>query len=301
MKPIQRALALAAMAALVAATEGRAAGLTGSDGVASGMTINLPLVGRVVGAGNTLFRTSVDVTNNTTQQTKVDFYFDGRDNAGTTITLSGGISNSGLVPAGSALLRGSTSVHFDDFISALAAAGLITNASRDAGVTGSLMIVFDGFTRLGDGAASARFWNEFGGGTIGVSIAGREMTTDEPRGLAGLVHDTRGGDGAQLSANMFINNTGLTRSGSPGGSVTVELRAVSANTGLAVGRTTTIDIGPGQTATVSGVAGVLEVPAREPAIVFARVISGTATIHGLISTIDATTRDGSVVYMSRTE
>ena len=52
----------------------------------------------------------------------------------------------------------------------------------------------------------------------------------------------------------------------------------------------TLDIAAGQTATVGEVAAQLQIPAREPAIVFARVISGEATIHGLISTNDATTR-----------
>jgi hypothetical protein len=80
----------------------------------------------------------------------------------------------------------------------------------------------------------------------------------------------------------------------------VELRAVSADSGNPIGRTFSVDIAPGHTATISDVTALLQI-AREPAIVFATVTTGNAAIHGLVSTLDAVTRDGSVVYMNRTD
>ena len=44
-----------------------------------GLSINLPLVGRVTGGGGTVFATSVDVSNNASSSVRVDFYFDGKD------------------------------------------------------------------------------------------------------------------------------------------------------------------------------------------------------------------------------
>ena len=266
-----------------------------------GMAINLPVVGRLFGAGGTLFRTSVDVSNNTQGATRVDYYFDGRDNAGENVSATGSITNAGLVNLGAGNLQGRTNVHFEDFVQSLVEAGAITAVARDRGVVGSLLLVFDDFTRPGQAGLTGRFWNELGGGTVGVSIAGREITADEPRRIIGVVHDTRGGPGAQLYANLFINNTGLALDGSPGGVVVVELRAISATTGQPVGRTAAIAIQPGHTVAFGDAANQLQVPARQPVLVIATVVQGDATIHGVISTIDAVTRDGAVVYMSKAD
>ena len=296
----QRLLAVLTLSLLVTAAAD-AAPRRMETNAASGLAVNVPLIGRVLGAGSTLYRTSVDISNNSSVPTTVDFYFDGRDNGGAVIALTGSVTNNGLAAQGAGTLRATSNIHFDDFVDSLVQAGMITAETRDRGVTGSLFLVFDGFSRSGEGAASARFYSSLAGGTVGVTLGGREMTTDEPRALAGVVHDTRGGSGAQLYANVFLNNTGLTRSGTPAGAVLVELRAVSANSGIQIGRPMTVDIPAGQTATVGEVAAQLQIPAREPALVFARVINGEATIHGLISTNDATTRDGSIVYMSRVD
>lgn len=264
---------------------------------ARGLSINVPVVGRVTGGGNTLFRTSLDVANNTSVPTLVDFYFDGRDNSGAMVTATGSINNNGLVQSGAGMLRGTTAAHFDDFIDALVQAGFVSAQARDRGIIGSVLLVFDGFGRRGDGSAVARFYSELAGGTAGVSISGQEITVEEPVALSGFVRDTRNQTSGQQYANIFLNNTGLTRSGAPAGPVIVDVRAVSANSGTSIGRAMSIDISAGQTATISDVSAQLQI-GNEPAIVFARVTTGDATIHGLVSTIDAVTRDGSVVYMN---
>jgi hypothetical protein len=284
-------------ALLLAATELAAAPRRMETHSARGLSINVPLIGRVTGASNTLYRTSLDVSNNTAAQTLVDFYFDGRDNSGASVTATGSISNNGLVRSGEGVLRGMTNAHFDDFIESLAQAGFLSAQARDRGIVGSVLLVFDAFGRRGDGSAAARFYSDAAGGTMGVSISGREITTDEPVALSGFVRDTRNQPSGQQYANMFLNNTGLTRSGEPAGPVVVEVRAVSANSGAPIGRSITIDIASGQTATISDVSAQLQI-GNEPAIVFARVTAGDAAIHGLVSTVDAVTRDGSVVYMN---
>src|SRR6516164_7312655 len=66
------------------------------DAAASGLGINLPLVARLIGAGATLYTSSLDVANNTSTATQVDFYLDGIDIAsGASISKVGSISSSG--------------------------------------------------------------------------------------------------------------------------------------------------------------------------------------------------------------
>ena len=266
--------------------------------LANGLSLNVPLVGRVSGGGGVLYRTSLDLSNNRTFQTVVDFYFDGRDNEGGVVTATGSINNNGVAPLGEGTLRGNTNVHFDDFIQSLVEAGFVTAAQRDRGIIGSVLLVFDSFAARGDASATARFYNAFEGGFVGVSISGREITTDESTAVTGFVHDTRGSaSGQKQYNNIFLNNTGFTPSGAVAGPVIVELRAVSANTGTPIGRAISVDIAAGHTATISDVSGALLI-GGEPAIVTARVTTGDAAIHGLVNTLDNISRDGSVVYMT---
>ena len=269
---------------------------------ATGLTINVPLVGRVVGAGNTLFLTAVDISNNTSIPTQVDFFFDAAAPDGAPIMVRGSVTAQGLRPRGQGSMRARLNVHFDDFIDALVQAGMMSAAHRDAGVVGSLMLVFNGFTRAGEGSASARFHNAFGGGTVSVSLAGQVITTDEPQALVAVVRDTRGRSGPQLYTNMFLNNTGLNRFSRPAGHVEVEVSAFANSSGLAVGTPLRMMIASGQTITISQVLTALQVPSFEDTVlVYARVTAGDATIAGLTSTVDAVTRDGAVVLMSRAD
>ena len=150
---------------------------------------------------------------------------------------------------------------------------------------------------------TARFSNAFGGGTIGVSLKGHEISTNEPMSLVAAVRDTRGGSGAQLYPNVFINNTGLTATGASGGTITVQITAYANSSGQPVGTPITLqNIGPGQTASVGLVLQALGVPAGENTIlIYATVISGNSAIEGLISQVDAVTKDGSAFEMSRAD
>lgn len=273
-----------------------------SQPAAHGTAVNLPLVGRVTGSGNTLFLTSVDVSNNTAASRQVDFYFDGVS-GGLAVRVDGSVTRTGLVEQGTGTpLPARATFHSEDFIDSLVQAGMLPAATRDQGVTGSLLLVFDQTQRAGEGSASARFWNSFGGGTVGVSIAGVDVTADGPQSLVTVVRDTRGQPGSQLYTNLFLNNTGLDRSGAPGGFVSLELTAYASSTGAQAGVPLVIrDLAPGHTATVSQVVTQMQLSAGETYLVYARVTSGQSTIAGLASIVDATTRDGSAVLMSRAD
>lgn len=271
---------------------------------ADGLTINVPLVGRLIGGGNVLFATAIDVTNNGNSAVPVDFYFDGKSN-GQNISVAGTIGNFGAVPRGSGAMSPLTNQHFDDFIVSLVTAGLLPPSVLTQGIQGSLLLVFNGYNKRGQGSATARFYNAFGGGNVGVALRGHEITQNEPQKIMVTAIDTTATtDGGQIYPNIFINNTGLTPSGSTAGPVTVVVSAVSAQTGQAVGNSLTITIDPGQTATVGHVFQALGVTpsATETALlVYATVTSGNAAIAGLISQVDPVTKDGSAFEMIRAD
>lgn len=178
---------------------------------------------------------------------------------------------------------------------------------RTNGFLGSVLFVFNGFNKSGQGSVSARFYNAFGGGTVGVSLKGKEITVSEPQQLVATVLDTRGNTtgSPQIYPNMFINNVGLTATGGGlAGPVTVEISTISNSTGQPVGTPIMItDLGPGQTASISTVLNALQIPAgsETTVLVFVRVVSGNAAIQGLISQVDAITRDGALFEMSRAD
>jgi hypothetical protein len=274
---------------------------------ARGVAINLPIVGRLTGAGNTLFRTAVDISNNSDADVRVDFYLDGQDlGTGAAIIANGSISGSGDIGAFAQgqPMRGRSNAHFDDFVDALARAGTIsTNA-----FLGSVLFIFDGRTKSGECAVTSRFYNAFAGGNVGVALKGREITTNEPQRLVATVLDTRGNNAGapEIYPNLFINNVGVAAGGAdePADSVDVEISAVSNATGQAIGKTLTIaDVPPGRTVVISDVLGALGIPTsvERTILVFARVRSGNGAIQGVISQVDVITRDGAVFDMSRAD
>ncbi len=157
---------------------------------ANGMGVNLPLVARLIGAGPTLYISTVDVQNHSTADTQVDFYFDGVNlRTSDPIALNGSISSTGsLVAQGTGgPMRARFNAHFDDFIDSLVQGGMLPASIEQDGFIGSVLFVFNGFTKRGQGSAQVRFYNSFGGGTIGEALKGHEVTTNEPQSLVAPV------------------------------------------------------------------------------------------------------------------
>lgn len=291
---------------LMASTLSAATLRPSANAVANGLGLNLPLAARLIGAGNVLYTTSIDVSNHTATGAQVDFYFDGINlRTQEAIVITGMVTNDGLRVRDAGILRGRTNVHFEDFVSAMAAAQLLPSEAVNDGVLGSLLFVFNGQTKSGQGSVTARFRNGFSGGTVGVSLAGHVVTSAEPQRLIAAVRDSRGNTAgeAEVYPNLFINNMGLTPAGqATTDTVNVEVSAVSSRNGQSVGVPLNLSIRPGHTASVNSVLQALQVSAEERSVlVTARVTSGNAAIHGIVSQIDATTGDGSVFEMSRAD
>lgn len=274
---------------------------------ADGLSINVPLVGRLLGGGNVLFLTSVDVSNNGTSNVAVDFYFDGRDVVtGQAVSVVGSVGSYGVSSNGSGPMPPLTSQHFEDFVGSLVQAALLPPSVRDHGIQGSLLLVFNGYSKRGQGSATARFYNAFGGGNVSVALRGHEIAQNEPQKLVVNAIDTTAATGvSQVYPNVFINNTGLTPSGaSTTTAVTVSVNAVSARTGQPVGNAITLTIEAGQTATVGHVfqaLGITPTATETSILVYATVTSGAAAIEGLISQVDPVTKDGAAFEMGRAD
>ena len=99
MKTVKRISAVLMLGApLSLAAQSGGASEAAAEAVASGLGINVPLVARLIGAGSTLYISSVDVANNSAVAAQVDFYLDGVDIAtGTPISHAGSISGSGSI------------------------------------------------------------------------------------------------------------------------------------------------------------------------------------------------------------
>jgi hypothetical protein len=307
MKTIATMAAVAALSLpLAAAAQSDTLSQSGAEAIASGLGINLPLVARLIGAGSTLYTSSVDVANNTANPAQVDFYLDGIDIASSApISKTGSISSTGTIAGQGAggSMRARSNAHFDDFVQSLIDAGILPGNIATDGFIGSVLFVFNGFTKSGQGEAKVRFFSSYGGGTIGQALHGHEITGSEPQKLVASFRDSRGEAGPQLYANMFISNTGLTSAGAPAsGPVNVHIQAYASSSGQPVGTTKDTAIGIGQTVGVTDVLHTLAVPAGEDTVlVYVTVTSGNAAIAGVQAQVDNTTRDGSVMDMCRAD
>jgi hypothetical protein len=274
--------------------------------VAAGLGLNLPLVARLVGAGSTLYVTTVDVQNNAPTSTQVDWYLNGVNlRTSAPIAVVGSISSTGTLVAqgGGGLMRGRSNAHFEDMIDAFSQAGFLPSSIEADGFIGSLFFVFNGFQKKGQGTATTRFFSSFGGGTIGQALKGHEIGVSEPQKLVGIARDTRGKPGVQLYTNIFVNNTGVTPTGSGAvGPVNIQVQAYANSTGQPTGTPLNTTIGVGQTVGVSDVLTQLKVPAGEDTVlIYVNVTSGTAAIAGVFAEVDAVTRDGSTTDMTRAD
>ena len=308
-KTIRLAALVLALAPGVATALGTSSGFAARDAAAAGcgLGVNLPLIGRIVGAGNTLYISTLDVSNNGATDAQVDFYLDGLDQTnGTPLSVSGSVSSAGeLVPVGTGgSMRARSNAHFDDFIDSLVRAGILSATVEPNGFLGSILFVFNGVSQSGQGTAFVRFYSSYGGGTIGQALRAHEITSNEPRSVMATFRDSRAlASGPKLYANMFLSNLGLAPDGALAtGPVNVHVKAYANSTGQPVGTAFDLSIGAGDTVSVSDVLHRIAPPAGEDTIlVVATATSGTAAIAGVAVEIDDTTKDGSVVDMVRAD
>ncbi|HET9794190.1 MAG TPA: hypothetical protein VFS34_06990 [Thermoanaerobaculia bacterium] len=275
---------------------------------ATGVGINLDLVGRIP-TSDALFKTSIDIANNTNTDTQVDAYFSGLI-GGSHVDIIVSITATGIVQQGASQLASLSVYHSDDFIDDLHNAGYITSTEESGSIIGSLFVIYDSpsaglFDQIGQGSVQARFYSTHSdGGTIGVSANGHELTQSEPRSLVGIVHDTRGESGTpQLYTNFFVNNEGYAASdgsivNNNGLPIKIRLTGYSNATGQKTGQSSTISIGPFETVGLSKVSDIIRGSSTDDTfIVFVDIVDGDSAISGLSSTNDVLTLDPSAAQL----
>jgi len=325
MKQLVRILALSLLPSIGAASplivrrdpgaaRARDASTQAASAPAVGIGDEVDVVGRVVGGGETLFRTAVDVSNNTNTATQVDFYYDVLV-GGVAVELVGSLTDSGIVAQGTGTLGARSVFHSDDFVDDLRAAGAaipgnLTAAEEGAGVIGGMLVIFNSpraglFDQVGQGSAQARFYSSGCSGTIGVSVAGHELTTTEPKSLVGIARDTRGEAGTpQLYTNFFVTNEGYVNASTHAFVANpVTLKLTWYNSAGAVAGTYTLPaaLGVGQTAVLGNVFALLGASpaAGDSIVVFIDVTSGDSGISGVASYNDNGSKDPSAAPFHR--
>lgn len=274
--------------------------------------INVDVIGRLTGGGGVLFKTSLDVSNNTTDATRVDFFAELKDatTGGPLFEVTGSIANSGVTSPGGGQLLDLSVAHFDDFIDALRVSGGVSAQEEADGLLGSLVLEYFGFSpALGKASAEARFYStvpagngSFSGGTIGVSANGHEFTDAEPTSLVGIVRNSLGeANTPQIYTNFFICNEGFIdpSSGLTGATVTLRLTGYSNKDGSVTGTLSIPSVEWGQTAVVSDVFTALggNHAKDDTLLVFVDIISGNSAISGLASKNDNLTKDPSAAQL----
>jgi len=275
---------------------------------ALGVGINLDVIGHLTGAGNVLYRTSVDIANNTNTPTQVDAFFDGAiGGVNTDIVVS--VTAAGLVAQGASQLADHAVFHTDDYIDDLRALGLITQAEENAGILGSLFVIYNSpssglFDQIGQGSVQARFYSSNFGGTIGVSANGHELTASEPVSLVGIARDTTGeANTPQVTTNFFINNEGFADAGTGNlvvNPITVRMSGFSNATGNPLPHTQTVSIDSYETVPLGNIyttLGANRAVDGDSIIVFFDIVSGNSAISGLSSTNDSATKDPSAAQL----
>lgn len=261
-----------------------------------GLGVLMPVIGRLVGGGDTLFKTSLDVSNFSASPVAVAFRF-----RGVVLKTSVVIGFTGTFANDGGTLRAFSSVHFDDFIDAMVQQGSITPEQESDGILGSMQIVFPGVTASGQGAARARFYSGQFGGTIGVAVNGHEFNGTETTAIAGAFSDTRTISGTpQLYSNIFINNIGRYDSGTGQFNVSddqVRISAFSATTGEPLGTPLTVPIKSFQTLS-TGLSALGVPPGSGQVVVLAKATSGQGLLLGVGAEVDDVTKDPSGFAMS---
>jgi hypothetical protein len=254
-----------------------------------GFSVDLPVVARARGF-STMFFTSLDITNNTSQPTDVDFFYTPADGSA---TRSGSFG----------MLLGFDNIHTEDVLLSLVSAGIMPPGQAD-NTLGTMLLTFDNpsFHTGNEATAVARVWSFASGSagpTNGSAYRALPLHTGGAHVLAGLVRN-----GGGLLTNIGIENVGIDDAGNPvEAPLTVRLTFFDPSTGAPVGTQPTFILAPGQMTQISNIFDVdgtnaYRLPVGAPSlIVFAEATAGSSQVAGFVVWKDTSTNDGAFVLM----
>jgi hypothetical protein len=255
-------------------------------------SVDLPIVTHAVGASAT-FYTSMDVTNNTSQPTGVNFEYVSSDLA---VDVSGTLV-AALGPRGN--------FHTDDVLGTLASQGAITPAQAASGF-GTLLLTFmnPSFTTGNEASVTVRVYNFLTAGqkpSVGLAYRGIVLRKNGSHSLSTVISNTTGltSNTPSVVTNLGLENVGINDAG-VGDSVpvTLQLTFYDPATGNQVGPQPTVALGPGQVTQLNDLWSRYGLPASATSLlVTVAETSGTAQIRGYVSVKDTMTNDGSFFFM----
>jgi hypothetical protein len=255
-------------------------------------SVDLPVVTHAIGATAT-FYTSMDVTNNTSQPTGVNFEYVSSDLA---VDVSGT-----LVPA----LGAHGNFHTEDVLGTLASQGAITAAQASNGF-GTLLITFmnPSFTTGNEASVTVRVYNYLNAGqkpSVGLAYRGVVLRKNGSHSLSTVISNTTGltSNVPSVVTNLGLENVGVNDAGVGDGTpITLQLTFYDPATGNAVGPQPTVTLGPGQVTQLNDLWSRYSLPVGVTALlVTVAETSGTAQIRGYVSVKDVSTNDGSFFFM----
>jgi hypothetical protein len=267
---------------------------------AASYSVQVNVVTRV--QGTSLFKTSIDITNNTTTDgVTATFQYCYNDASG----FRGCTTRSTLPP-----LFGIDNFHTDDMVAYIGSLGLI-DAAAQASSFGTLLVTFDGLPSNNgwEGTVTARTYSPAAGGTVAIAYPGSLFFESASGTLVATIRDTttQPTEAGALRTNLGVANTDLFGVGPVSVQLTFyDVTPGTASYGAQVGNTLHIDgLQPGEVRQLNNVFGPQQ--ANIPAdvlscIVFVDVTAGgngtdPPTVEGYVVILDGGTQDGAFFEM----
>lgn len=251
----------------------------------------LPVLARV--QGTAFFRTSVDISNNTSKNGVIARYQFSYTCVATACSPLGGFYRT---PVRTLTLDGLDNFHQDDFIQYLDSQSLLQTGAVQGSI-GTLLVTFDNLDSANgwEGAVTGRTYNRIAEadpsrGTVGFAYNASLFFESADNTLVGTLRDTKASPtiAGMLRSNVGIRNTDISGTNQ---NVSVELEFFDTETGQRVGNRITLSgIQPGELKQVSDVWTSAAIPATVTSVIaFADVLNPTSTsptIEGYATIID---------------
>jgi hypothetical protein len=265
-------------------------------------SVEVPVVTRV--QGTALFRTAIDISNNTGASPVVARYQYSYNRFN-----SDGTKSFFRTPVLSISLLAFDNFHTDDFVQYLGTQGVLESGA-DQSSFGSLLVTFEGLpsSQGWEGVVYARTYspNPTGAGTVAIAYPASLFFESAGSTLVATIRDTQTAPdvAGTLRTNIGVRNTDIRGSNQ---SVTVQLEFYDVTTnsptsGQRVGTVLTIpDLDPGEAEQISNVRAAANIPANVTAMLaFVDVVGAVAngpTIEGYVNILDGGTQDGAFFEM----
>jgi len=270
-------------------------------------SVEVPVVTRVVGTA--LFRTAIDISNNTGSGTaaapvvaRFQYSYNRINTDGTTSFFR--------TPIQSINLLAFDNFHTDDFVQYLGTLPGVLQPGADQSSFGTLLVTFEGLPSAQgwEGVVYARTYspNPTGAGTVAIAYPASLFFESANSTLVATIRDTQTAPGiaGTLRTNIGIRNTDVLGS-EQSVAVTLEFYDVTtgnATNGQRVGNVLTLPgLQPGEVRQINNIRVAAAIPADVTAmIVFADVVGATQTtptIEGYVNILDGGTQDGAFFEM----